>query len=157
MSRSLSSTATQAVNNQETNEVFIILLEIDHSSLSEPVRLTSNNVDTVHLTNTYVACPFSIDLPADQENQISEVRLIIENVSRQLIPLIRTVSTPPTINVKIVLASDPDTIEASFLGYTLADINYNALAVQGRFSKENFLAEPYPSRLVLPSTFAGAF
>ena len=44
MSRDLSLTAKQAINAPETGEAFIILLTIDHPSLSAPIRVSSDAV-----------------------------------------------------------------------------------------------------------------
>jgi len=43
MPRSISSTAQAAINAQETDEIFLILLTISHDDLAEPIRVVSNN------------------------------------------------------------------------------------------------------------------
>jgi hypothetical protein len=41
-------------------------------------------------------------------------KLIVSNVTRDLIPLARSVSTPPAVVLEAVLASALDTVEMSF-------------------------------------------
>ena len=48
MSRDLTAALKQAIYSSSTEEAFLVLLEITHASLSEPVRVTSDAVATTH-------------------------------------------------------------------------------------------------------------
>jgi len=157
MSRTVSSTFKSAVFGQQTDEAFILLIEIDHADLSEPIRVSSDGVDTVSNGNTFVAYPFEISLPSNPETGVSQARLTIDNVSQTIITSIRNISDPPTATLQIVLASDPDTVEVEFSGFELRNVQYDVFTITGDLSIESFMSEPYPGGSFLPSTFPGLF
>ena len=157
MSRTVSSIFKSAVFGQQTDEAFILLIEIDHADLSEPIRVSSDGVDTVSNGNTFVAYPFEISLPSNPETGVSHARLTIDNVSQTIITSIRNISDPPTATLQIVLASDPDTVEVEFSGFELRNVQYDVFTITGDLSIESFMSEPYPGGSFLPSTFPGLF
>lgn len=157
MSRTVSSIFKSAVFGQQTDEAFILLIEIDHADLSEPIRVSSDGVDTVSNGNTFVAYPFEISLPSNPETGVSQARLTIDNVSQTIITSIRNISDPPTATLQIVLASDPDTVEVEFSGFELRNVQYDVFTITGDLSIESFMSEPYPGGSFLPSTFPGLF
>jgi len=157
MSRNVSNAFKSAAFKQETDEAFLVLLEIDHANLSEPIRVTSNGIGTVSNGNTFVAYPFELSLPSNPETGISQAQLTIDNVSQDIIVSIRNITTPPTVVIQVVLASDPDTVEAEFSGFELKNVSYDALTISGTITIESFMNEPYPGGSFLPSTFPGLF
>ncbi len=153
MSRTLSTTAIQSAFSADTNEVWAALLTIDHANLVTPIRITANGANIDSNGETFISCPFRLELPSEEEGTISKATLTIENISRLLVPIIRTIDRPPSIQVDIVLASSPNTLEVSYTDFILTDVSYNSLTVTGTFSQENFLAEPYPGSLFAPSLY----
>ena len=157
MSRPVSLTFKQAVNAPETSEAFLILITIDHPDLSSPIRVTSDAKDTTSRSNLFVAFPFELTLPSDSENGPPRASLRIDNVDRQIVQAIRTISSAPSVLMEIVLGSDPDTVEAAFPGFQLNRANYDVLVVSGELTMEQFLTEPYPAAGFFPANFQGLF
>ena len=157
MSRNTSLTFREAVYGSETGEAFLILLELTNPGLSQPIRVTSNSVDTVHNGDTYVAFPFEIELPDDTDEGPPTAQLRIDNVSREIVQAIRTVQTAVDVDIKIVLGSDPDTVEAEFADFQLRDVKYDALVVEGSLNIETFAQEPFPAGKFDPARFPGLF
>jgi len=157
MSRSTSLTFRQAVNARETGEAFIILVEIDSDDLSEPIRVCSDGVNVTSNGNLYVAYPFDITLPDDLEDGAPSCRITIDNVDRALTVGIRSLTSPPTVRIMVVLASDPDTLELDFDDFQLVNISYDAFTIEGTITIESYLAEPYPGNSFMPSTTPGLF
>ena len=157
MSRTLSSTLKAAVYGQETDEVLVVLIEIDHADLANPIRVCSNAGDVVSNGNTFVAFPFELTLPDDQDNAAPRASLRIDNVDRQIVQAIRTIGSPPSVRIMVVLASDPDTIEADWDGFTLRVASYDALTVAGEILTDAFEDEPYPAASFTPGRFPGLF
>jgi hypothetical protein len=155
MSRTLSPLAKQAIFAQESGEAFILLLTITHASLAQPIRCANNMQDVVSGGNTFTAFPFRITLPQDREDRPPKMRLSIDNVDRSIVTAVRTLTSPPTIQLAVVLAIQPDTIEASFPGFTLRNTQYDALVVEGDLNLEDLANEPYPKDTFTP-TFAPA-
>lgn len=157
MSRNVSQEALQALLAPQTQEAFLVLLTIDHDDLSVPVQVTSDAVETTSLGRIFVPFPFEIVLPDQRENQSPRARLRLDNISREIVAAIRSISTSPAVLIEIARAADPDTIEASFPDFRFTNIVYDALTVEGDLSVENFTAEPYPARVFSPADFPGIF
>jgi hypothetical protein len=157
MSRNTSLTFREAVYGQEAGEAFIILLELSNPGLSQPIRVSSDSVDTTHNGNTYVAFPFDIALPDDTDEGPPTTRLTIDNVSREIVQAVRSVSTAVDVDIKIVLGSDPDKVEAEFPDFQLRDVRYNVLTVEGQLNIESFAQEPFPAGKFDPARFPGLF
>lgn len=159
MSRSgLTSTFVEAVNAQETGEVFLVLLTIDEDGLSSPIRVTSDSVTTTSNGDDYVPFPFEIELPEDTDEMSSTLaRLRIDAVDRRVIEAIRSISGVPTVEIKIVLASDPDTVEVSWPVFSLSNVRYGDTKVEGDLTLEVLDQEPYPGNKMDPGLFPGLF
>lgn len=157
MSRSTSSTFRQAIYAQQTDEAFLVLLTLDHDDLGSPIRVTSDAVDTISNSNTFSHCPFQISLPDDTDEHVTEARLTIDNIDRSVVEALRSISSPPEVTIQLVLASDPDTIEAEFADFLLKDADYDDLVVTGRLSLDHLMNEPIPGDVMDPSRTPGLF
>ncbi len=157
MSRMVSSLTRQALYASETAEVFLILLTLNHESLSVPIRVTSDSIETTSRENTFVAFPFELVLPDDQDNASPRAKLVIDNIDRQIVQAIRTMSSAPKVLIEIVRAESPDTVEAQFVDFKLTDVFYDAHHVEGVLTIEDFTAEPFPAATFSPSLFPGLF
>lgn len=157
MSRTTSTPFKQAVFAGQTDAVFVVLLELSHDDWEDTLRISSDSEGTMHDGESYLFYPFGIVLPDDHEEHVSKARIVIENVSRDIIDEIRSVSSPPTITMKVVLADSPDTIEAIFPDFMLTEVTYNQLQIEGDLSLETYMDEPFPGDDFLPATFPGMF
>ncbi|MBI1215691.1 MAG: DUF1833 domain-containing protein [Alphaproteobacteria bacterium] len=157
MSRNLSTLARRAIYGAETGEVFLILLTISHAELAQPIRVCSDAVDIVSRDDTFAAFPFSLTLPDDDDNPSPQARLSIDNVDRQIVAAVRSISSAPGVLIEIIRAADPDTVEASFADFKLTDVTYDSHRVEGNLTIEDFTAEPFPAASFSPGLFPGLF
>lgn len=157
MSRNTSLEFRKAVYSQETGEAVLILIEISHDDLSNPIRLSSDSVDTIHDSEIYSSFPFRIVLPSDGDDQVTEARLSIDGIDRSIISAVRSISTPPSVIIRVVLGSDPEVIEAEFPGFKLYNVTYNSLVVEATLGVVDFSQEPYPGGRFTPVDFPGMF
>lgn len=153
----LSNAGIASLLAQETGEVWLTLLTIRHADLPAPERLVLDLQPVVSRGETYLPASFDIRLPNQSGDAPPRVTLSLDNVDRRLIELLRTITEPPMIDIEIVLASDPDTVELSLPDFELKDVKYNKLAVTGTLGFEDFLAEPYPGATFTPGDFPGLF
>lgn len=157
MSRSVSSLTRQALYAAETDEVFLILLTLNHPDLSVPIRVTSDSVTTASRGHDFVAFPFDLILPDDQDNRSPRARLVIDNIDRQIVQAVRALTSAPTVLIEIIRAAAPDTVEAQFVDFKLTNVSYDAHRVEGNLTIEDFTAEPFPAASFSPSLFPGLF
>lgn len=168
MSRSTSALFRRAAYRPQTGEVVAMLLTLTHADLAAPIRVSTDNaatftVDGVTVRGTisngenYTYLPMGFQLPDDSEESISEARIQMDNIDRAILASIRSISSAPSVTIQLVLASQPDTIEATFNNFALADVQADPLTISGRLTLGNFLGEPYPGGSMNPSNFPGMF
>lgn len=141
---------------QETGIAPLFLLEIDHESLSEPIRVVNNQTDIVSNGDTYVGLAFEIDLPSEDGDQ-ARVQVRIDNVDRVIVDSLRAATGRPTFTLSVVLADTPDMVEAGPFAMTLSEADYDAGQVTGVLVFEDILSEPFPGDSFIPSTHPGLF
>lgn len=157
MSRAVSTTYKAAAYAQQTDQVFLVLLEIDHDALGAPIRIVNNYENVTHNGNLYTALPFAVTLPQDSDENMPAATLTVDNVDRQIVEAVRSMTGPATATLTVVLASQPDVIEAGPYTMTLRDTAYDAMTVTGRLDVEDMLNEPYPAESFTPNNFPGLF
>lgn len=157
MSRTVSSTAKAAAFAQQTDQVYLVLLTIDHDDLSAPIRVVNNSENVESDGETYLGYPFEITLPADQDENLPAATLTIDNVDRTIVNAVRTITGPATASVSVVLASSPDTVEVGPYELTLRNVTWDALKVTGTLTSEDILNEPFPGEFMTPDNFPGLF
>jgi len=157
MSRSVTNATWQALAAQETGEVFLVLLTILHPDLTTPFRFVNNNENIDSNGETFNRYPFEISLPEDSASRIPRAELTIDNVDRQIVQTIRSLSSAPTVQIDVIRAAAPDVLEATFVDFVFRDIGYDFLTVSGSLTLENILAEPYPAGIFSPADFPGLF
>jgi len=155
--RNVSDAFQGAVFRSQTDEVFIVLLTIDHENLAEPIRVTSDAVNTISNGDTFIPYPFAVQLPSEQNDSVPIAKLSIDNVHRLIGQTIREIDTPPEVTVQIVLHSDPDLVEAEWTGLIIEKVSYNALTVEADIVGPDILNEPFPGDKFTPDKFPGLF
>lgn len=155
--RSLSNNAKIAITANNTSEVFLPLLKIEHDDLTEDLLFVRNTEQVVSNGDTYLPCSFDLNLPAEKDGQINNASLTIDNVDRAIVTAVRSISSPPLITLSIVLASDPDTLEAGPLEFTLRNVSFNVKTVSGELVYEDRLFLNIPGNKFDPFLFPGLF
>lgn len=156
MARNLSAPATASINAQETDEVWLTLLTINSPELVLPLRFVNNNESCTSRGNLFVALPFDIDFPGQDEQNPGEARLQIDNIDRLIINFVRSISSPPKVTIEVVLASSLNVVEASFENMTLRNVSYDARTVSGILKFEDIVIEPVTYAMT-PERFPGQF
>ncbi|MBE1208103.1 DUF1833 family protein [Aminobacter carboxidus] len=167
MSRVVSMTMRQAMNAQETGEIMVGLLTITHPSFPTPLLLSSDPTErlsdepltygTSSRGDTYTFCPMVVSLPDDLGERAPTARLMIENVSRQIVEKIRGIANPGLGKLELVLASSPDDVEIGYPDFEIVRAQYNANVITLELSIDALTDEPYPAETFNPSGFPGLF
>lgn len=132
---------------------YLLLVEIDHSSLDDPIRIVANPDDVIFGSNTYESFPFSANLPGDDGDKPGMGQLTISNVDYTISRLIRTISTPISVNLRVVLSTDLSDVQCEYLGLKGRSVPYNASTITFQLSFEDVLNVGFPGRTYNLSTF----
>lgn len=158
MAREVSATALQAMLAQQTGEVFIPCLKINHPSFAAPYRIAYNTATVHRADGDYLPFAFQCNLPDQVEDSTPQVKVTIDNVDLEISDAIRTITGQPSITMDVVLASSPDTIEAGPFEYSLMDATASADAIEGTLGYEaDVFSQQVPGQSYLPTNSAGLF
>jgi len=156
--RSTSLAFRQLIFAQRTDEVPLFLLTINHPDMEgNPIRVVNNMQAVESRGNIFIPWPFEINLPSEKLEELTKVTLRIDNIDRQIVQAIRTISSPPEIILELTLASTPDTVEAGPFSLTLRHVRYDSLVVEGELAYEDILNEPFPGDSYTPAYFPALF
>lgn len=167
MTRSLSLNFREAINAQESGLVVITLLTITHADLAEPIRLSTDPTTRVSTTplayvttsrgDDYYFVPMQIAPPDEKEGAPPRSQIRISNVTREVMQLIRSITTPPKCKMEWVLDTDLDTVEIESPELDIVDSNALAGELTLELSLNSMAAEQYPVDSFDPSAFPGLF
>lgn len=165
----LSSAALRAMLSPDSDDDLIILLTITGTGISEPIRLADNYTQRISETaddvvygvmsrgDAFTFLPLQITLPSEEATAAPQFSITINDVTRWLTPVIRQINDAPSVLMELVLVSAPDVVEASFLGFKMGAIGYNANTVTAEMTVESLAIEPFPSHTFTPAVCPGIF
>ena len=157
--RALSPAAVRALTAQETGEIFLMCVTIDHDDLAAPLCFVNNTEPIVRHGTTFYGWPFEVALPDEREDALPMPQLRIDNVDRRILEGIRALTSAPTVTLEVVLASalDAPEPEAGPATVSLRGIDYDALTITGTLAPEDVLNEPAMQYSFTPDRFPGLF
>ena len=159
MARTLPITIVEAINAATTDEAFLVLLTLSHSSFSTQ-RVVNNTVAITSNGQTFQPFPFSMVAPPDTDEFQPRIQVTAMDVVGELVVDMRTIAGSrerALCTISIIAGSDPDTILAEWEEFEVVGVEYNADALRFDLAVENFLAEPYPGDTMDPARFPGIF
>jgi hypothetical protein len=156
MSNTLSPALLAQLYAQESDVPFLMLITLNHSSFST-VRLVNNSENIVSNGETFTSFPMRIRLPTDDGETTREVSIEFDNVSRELIDELRTVTTPIDVKIEMVLASNPDYIQVTLDELKMRNVSYNKSTVNARLYLDSFLNVELTSEKYSPKLYPGLF
>lgn len=107
--------------------------------------------------NDYTFLPMEITLPTEEEAQAPRCSVVLHDVTRYIVPIVRTLTGPPKVKLELILSKTPEVLEASFSGFYFSNFTYNADQVTGELSMIDYEREPFPMHSFTPAYFPGIF
>lgn len=107
--------------------------------------------------NNYTFLPLQITLPSEQEGAVPRFTVTIHDVTRIMMPIVRSFNSAPSVLLELVLSKTPDIIEASFPGFKMSSISYNQSTITAELTIESLALEPFPQHSFTPAYFPGLF
>jgi hypothetical protein len=172
MSRTLSAATIKAMYSTESNAVLIVLLKIDKDTtigMSQDIYLADNYTNRITETSedvtygvtsnsiNYNFIPMEIVLPNDDNASAPRCTIAIHDVTRYLIPYLRNLTGAPSVSLSLVLSTTPNVVEATFTGFKLTNISYNANTISAELTMPSLEVEPFPAYTFTPQYFPGLF
>jgi Domain of unknown function (DUF1833) len=129
---------------QECATAWLVLLTINHPSLTTPLRFTSDAKPTISNSQTYQSFPFEITLPDDVEGRAPQAHLRIDNTSQEVIAILRGLTTPPTVTMQIVRSAAPNVVEREWGGLEWRASTYDVGFITGTLTVDDLATEEFP-------------
>jgi hypothetical protein len=170
--RRLSLNARLARDAEASAEIEVALFIIEHPELEEPIRLSTDNTERLSddpytmgtrstwrgsdpLTQPFLWVIASAVLPGEAEDAPATATLVLDNLSSEMVELLRSFTEPATIHIAGVLASSPDDIEVEQLDLQIVSAEVNAGEITLQISREDMDLEPFPPGRMTRMHFPG--
>ena len=157
--------------NRLTSGVYGITNSIAGSSVAYPFV---NNSSTIEVTSDedviygvtssvsgsivqYPFIPVELSLPNDDNSSAARCSMTIHDVTRIVLPSLRSITGAPSVELKLVLSSTPNVLEASYVGFKLSNVSYNANTITAELNMPSLEVEPFPAHSFTPAYFPGLF
>lgn len=145
----------QAVNSED---VELVLLQIDHADLDAPIRVVNDTQDVVSNGQTYIAAPFWFEWPDDGPQRTPRARLAFDNTGRDLMSWIEQpgAAEGATVTVRAIRRSLPNNVEME-VTVGVASIDASMSVIQAELGYANVLDRPAVLARYDPATAPGIF
>jgi len=155
----LSDRLKEAIAQGFLDEPILAFAEINHPSFPEPLRFVANHVDVDVGDVTYVGRGMRLALPEQRPNELPEVAVALDNISREAGKLLRSVGTQntpqPTVIVWWALASTPDQAEEGPFTFRVRKRGLSADAITLTLGDRELLSRGFPRKRFILSNFPG--
>ena len=165
MSRAISQDMRTAIYAPETEEAFILLLEIDNpDDPADPIRVALNNDNVTSTVSgryssgvVFAGGMFHLELPAEDGENINTVRIAVDNVDQRIVQAIRNTAEPPNVRLWLVSSRDVNTVETGPYRFELESAEYDSLFVRGELVFESVVNRRWPRDSFTPASTPGVF
>ena len=139
-------------------QTWVMLLEVSHSALPQPLRFVVDTQSLESQGNRYQAISASLELPPQQENQLPQARLVLDNVSRPFVRIVEDTYGLRGARVKLiqVFRETPNVWEAE-ITLSAGNIAITPLQFSCALTFDNILDRPGTPLTYRPSTKPGLF
>ena len=144
---------------EQTEEVYLACITILHPTFPAPYRLVLDQKPVTRAAGVFEPFAFDVSLPAEQDDQIPQVTLTIDNIDNAILVAIRNLPAGerPQVVLEVVLASQPDTVEAVSL-FSILSIDYDVGQIRGTLGyDDDILNTTIPEQTYTPSNSPGLF
>jgi hypothetical protein len=156
--RTLTPAALTSINEQDTDEVWLLLAKLEHSNWAgDPVLITRDSVDTTHNGETYVPYPFDATLPSEPKQGVPVVQFVASNIDLEITRRLLAVTDFVTVTLTWVLASNPNTPVAGPYPLRMLGFSGNASELTAELQSRFNFEQPVVSLNMTPSNAPAIF
>lgn len=143
---------------ENSDDPLLTLFNLSHPDWDEPLYLVNNTVPITSNGIEYQPFPVRLRLPVDDGESSRKVTIEFDNVSRELIEEIRSVTDVNiSVFISVILASNPDVVEIEIGELKLKSVNYNAQTITASLYMDDFLNTELSSEKYSPTIYPGLF
>lgn len=168
--RRVSLNARLAQDDEASDDIEVVLIEIAHPDLDEPILLSTDNDERLSdeplyygtrstwrsdRKRDYLWIVASTLLPSDLDDAPASAMIILENLDRRMAEIVRSFTDPATVHLAVILASSPDLVEAEYTDLLLTSAVINAGEITLSISREEIESEYMPGGRMTAQTFPG--
>jgi len=161
MSRDFNQASLEEMNSVSSGEAFLFLLQLDYINpitlLPDVQHFVNNNVEVTANGQVYLPLAFNIVLNTEDGEKLPSVKLIMDNVDRELISEIRQLTAPPEVTLTLIAHSRPNEAEMVLTNLILRDVSYDAVQVSGELYTNDILNQRFPRDRYTPDNSPGLF
>jgi hypothetical protein len=148
----------QAINAQETGELFHILVTVEHPDLIAPIRLNAGPTNVVSRGLPPFLASFVEATIIDQDPTRSpQAQLAFSNVNRETVIALQSTPTPCIVTMEIVKGSDLDTVERSLSNLELRNVEGDEMTIRGDLTPARCKPKKAVDYYFSPTTAPGLF
>ena len=153
-------------------DLYVALFEINHPSLDAPIRLSTDNTERLSDDPLYygtrstwrganpVTEPFlwvvaSTLLPSDEEDTPAAATIVLDNLDKDMVAIVRSFTDIATIHMAVVLASSPSSIEVEYTDLEILSADIDAGEITLSVSREEIENEYFPGGRMTKNVFPG--
>lgn len=158
--RSLSPAAVLQALAINSDDVFLHLVEINHSSLAQPFRFVADNVDVEADSIVYSAVQFELALLDERPDEFPRPTAILDNTDLSIITALRQMLPQqglPTVTHTVVLRSQPTVVEYGPVEYKIRDVSGDADTISASMVLAAIEFEQWPLHTINPTNSPGAY
>lgn len=144
----------------QTGEVLVHLLEFNHDTLDDPIRVCDDNVEIVSNGDTYQPWQFEVIHPKEEPGGIPLGSLSIDTVDQSIYQMFADAlssSLPVSVTVSMVMASQPDTLLKAARTYLMFDVEGDDYQANCVLSSKVSGDQPLQTITYNPGDFPGLF
>lgn len=105
----------------------------------------------------FIFIPMTVTLPTEESAQAPSCQITLHDVTRYITPIIRSIDYSPKVKLELMLSSTPNQVEATFTGFYVTGVTYNANTVVFELNMIDYDREPFPQYRFSPAYFPGLF
>ena len=157
MSNTLTPELLAQLYAQESTDPLLMLVTLSHEDFVESYYLVNNSEEIISRGQTFSPFPMMITLPGDDGETVRGVSIEFDNISLELVELIRSVTSPMSVKLEIILASMPDVVQMELDELKIQNLSYNARRISANLILDSFLNTEITSERYTPSLYPGLF
>lgn len=157
MSNTISNELLAQLFAQESSDPFLLLVTISHPDWPSEYYFVNNGEQIISRGITFLPFPMSIILPADDGETARGVGIEFDNVSLELVNILRSVTSPLEVKIEMILASIPNVVQMELTELQIQNLTYNSKKISATLIIDSFLNTELSSERYTPSSYPGLF